>query len=103
MPEELGIPRFRLVIVVPITTERGMPWALNSPTLYPSFPAGTGGLSSASIALLDQVRAVDVSGIIKYRGPLTPNQYAIIEDGLPQLLTSVEKLAWMPARRIETL
>jgi len=25
MPEELGISRFRLVIVVPITTDRGMP------------------------------------------------------------------------------
>ena len=80
-----------------------MPWAINFPTLYPIFPAGTGGLSSASIALLDQVRTVDVSGIIKYCGPLTPNQYAIIENGLPQLLISVEKLSWMPARRIETL
>jgi mRNA interferase MazF len=68
-----------------------MPWAINSPNLYPSFPAGTAGLSSASIALLDQVRAVDVSRIIKYRGTLTPNQYVIIKDGLLQLLLCAEK------------
>jgi mRNA interferase MazF len=57
VPERLGMPRFRLVIVVPITTDRGMPCATNSPALYPRVPAGTASLPSASIVLLDQVRA----------------------------------------------
>ncbi|MEY2856825.1 MAG: hypothetical protein RLZZ74_1137, partial [Cyanobacteriota bacterium] len=34
-------------------------WADNSPNLYPIFSAGIAGLKSPSIALLDQVRAID--------------------------------------------
>ena len=91
VPERIGIPRFRLVVVVPMTTDKGMPWATNAPALYPRFPGGTVGLPSASIALLDQVRSVDVIRIIRYRGTLIPGQYAVVEDGLLQLLTLVKK------------
>ena len=91
VPERLGIPRFRLVVVVPMTTDKGMPWATNAPALYPRFSEGTVGLPSASITLLDQVRAIDVSRIIKYRGTLTPDQYAVVEDGLFQLLNFAKR------------
>lgn len=91
VPERLGVPRFRLVVVVPMTTDRGMSWATNAPALYPRFSEGTVGLPSASIAILDQVRAIDVSRIIKYRGTLTPDQYEVVEDGLFQLLNFAKR------------
>lgn len=52
VPERFGIPRFRLVVVVPMTTDKGMPWSINAPALYPKFLRGVAGLPSASIALL---------------------------------------------------
>jgi mRNA interferase MazF len=48
---------------------------MNSPELYMQFSAGVAGLKSPSIALLDQVRAIDVSRIVAYRGSLTSQQY----------------------------
>jgi mRNA interferase MazF len=54
-----------------MTTDRGQEWAGNSPDLYMQFSAGVAGLKSPSIALLDQVRAIDVSRIVAYRGSLT--------------------------------
>lgn len=65
-PNRLGTPRFRLIIVIPITTDRGQAWAIASPDLYPRFTAGTGGLRQPSIALLDQVRVLDVTRISEY-------------------------------------
>jgi mRNA interferase MazF len=66
-PNRLGIPRFSLIVVIPMTTDRGQTWAITSPDLYPRFAAGVAGLSSPSIALLDQVRVLDVNRLIDYR------------------------------------
>lgn len=87
-PARLGVLRFDLVIVVPLTTNRGQDWAIASPQLYPVFPSGVTGLRSSSIALLDQVRAIDVRRILNYRGSLTTEQFAPILDKLQQMINA---------------
>lgn len=87
-PELLGVPRFQLIVVIPMTTDRGQTWTIASPDLYPRFPAGVAGLRSPSIALIDQVRALDVDRIIGYRGSLTVEQYAPIVNGLQSIMIS---------------
>ena len=85
-PNRLGIPRFSLIVVIPMTTDRGQMWAIASPDLYPRFAAGVAGLSSPSIALLDQVRVLDVNRIVDYRGSLTPDEYEPILIGLQRMM-----------------
>ncbi|MDB9513760.1 type II toxin-antitoxin system PemK/MazF family toxin [Kamptonema animale CS-326] len=85
-PQKLGIPRFSSVILIPMTTDRGQAWATTSPDLYPRFPAGTGGLRQASIALLDQIRMLDVMRISEYWGRLTPEQYEPILNGIHRMI-----------------
>lgn len=85
-PNRLGIPRFSLIVVIPITTDKGQTWALTSPDLYPRFAAGVAGLSSPSIVLLDQVRVIDVNRIVDYRGSLTPDEYQPILIGLQRMI-----------------
>ncbi|MBD2514465.1 type II toxin-antitoxin system PemK/MazF family toxin [Nostoc sp. FACHB-973] len=86
-PNRLGIPRFSLIIVIPITTDKGQTWALTSPDLYPRFAPGVAGLSSPSIILLDQIRVIDVSRIVDYRGSLTPDEYQPILIGLQRMIS----------------
>ena len=86
IPNRLGKLRFPLVFVVPMTTDRGQEWADINPNLYVRFSAGIAGLKSPSIALLDQVRAIDVSRIVAYRGSLTPQQYAAIAESLQKIM-----------------
>ncbi len=85
-PNRLGIPRFSLIVVIPITTDKGQTWALASPDLYPRFGAGVAGLSSPSIILLDQIRVIDVNRIVDYRGSLTPDEYQPILIGLQRMI-----------------
>ena len=86
-PNRLGIPRFSLIVVIPMTTDRGQMWAIASPDLYPRFAAGVAGLSSPSIALLDQVRVLDVNRIVDYRGSLTPDEYEPVLTGLQRIIS----------------
>jgi mRNA interferase MazF len=86
IPSRLGKLRFPLVFVVPMTTDRGQEWAEINPNLYVRFSAGIAGLKSPSIALLDQVRAIDVSRIVAYRGSLTPQQYTAIAESLQKIM-----------------
>jgi mRNA interferase MazF len=86
-PNRLGIPRFELMIVVPMTSDKGQAWAIASPDLYPRFAVGVAGLRSPSIALLDQVRTIDVSRIVAYRGSLTPKEYEPILVGLQRIIS----------------
>ena len=88
LPSRLGKLRVPLVVVVPMTTNRGQDWVKNSPNLYVQFSAGVAGLKSPSIALLDQVRAIDVSRVVAYRGSLTSRQYGEIAQGLQQMIES---------------
>jgi mRNA interferase MazF len=78
LPSRLGKLRFTLIFVVPMTTDRGQDWVRNSPNLYVRFAAGVAGLKSLSIALLDQVRAIDLARVVLYRGSLTSQQYGKI-------------------------
>jgi mRNA interferase MazF len=86
IPSRLGKLRFPLVFVVPMTTDRGQEWADINPNLYVRFSAGVANLKSPSIALLDQVRAIDVSRIVAYRGSLTPQQYEAIAESLQKIM-----------------
>ncbi|CBN55828.1 Transcriptional modulator of MazE/toxin, MazF (fragment) [Kamptonema sp. PCC 6506] len=69
-----------------MTTDRGQRWANVSPDLYPRFPAGTGGLRQASIALLDRIRMLDITRISEYWGRLTPEQYEPILNGIHRMI-----------------
>ena len=86
LPENLGVPRFNVGIVVPLTTDRHQSWAISSPELYPRFEAGTGNLPKNSIVLLDQIRTIDLNRIIRYLGTLTTVQYLPIQNALRTIL-----------------
>jgi mRNA interferase MazF len=88
LPSRLGKLRFPLIFVVPMTTDRGQDWVINAPNLYVRFAAGVAGLKSPSIALLDQVRAVDVSRVVAYRGSLSSQQYGEIAEAFRQIIKS---------------
>lgn len=85
-PDILGIPRYPLIFLIPLTSDKGQSWVAAAPDLYICFPAGIGNLRSPSIALLDQVRGLDVDRISKYRGTLTPQQYQPILKGLGKMM-----------------
>ncbi len=87
IPERLGVPRFEVLVVVPMTTDRGQQWAERSPALYPRFEKGTVNLRSPSICLLDQVRAIGAERVRGYRGTLDTEQYRPIHDGLRRMMS----------------
>ena len=71
-----------------MTTDRRQEWADINPNLYVRFSAGVAGLKSPSVALLDQVRAIDISRIVSYRGSLTSQEYVAIAKALQQIMES---------------
>ncbi|MBX6377719.1 MAG: type II toxin-antitoxin system PemK/MazF family toxin [Clostridia bacterium] len=85
----LGVPpepvRFGVIIVAPATTSAGR-WARRNPLIYPSLPAGAGGLPRPSIVLLDQVRALDLRRTVEYLGTLAPAELEMLRRGLRALL-----------------
>jgi mRNA interferase MazF len=87
IPERLGIPRFEVIIVVPMTTDRGQAWSERSPALYPRLAKGTANLRSSSICLLDQVRTICAERVRGYRGTLRAEQYRSIHDGLRMMMS----------------
>jgi mRNA interferase MazF len=82
MPQKLGVPRFPLMVVVPMTSERSQSWAIDSPNLYPKLAAGEAGLPRNSIILLDQVRAIDLNRLVRYLGSLSREQYRQISNSI---------------------
>lgn len=72
-----GQTRFPVVVVVPLTTQ-AREWTDHNPTLYPQLDAGNGGLICPSVAMLDQVRAVDAVRLTTYPGTLSRAAYAPI-------------------------
>jgi len=98
MPEELGKPRFPTVFVTPLTTDRGQTWAAASPRLYLRIPAGAGGVPVASIALLDQSRALDVRRLGDCLGSLEPDVFTPIREGLARILAGGPAPAGDPPR-----
>jgi mRNA interferase MazF len=87
IPERLGLPRFEVLIVVPMTADRDQQWAERSPALYPRLEKNTAKLRSPSICLLDQVRAIGAERVRGYRGTLGAEQYRPIHDGLRQMMS----------------
>lgn len=85
-PEQFEPLRFSMLIVVPVTTDRGQEWAVAAPTLYPCFAAGAGRLPSPSIALLDQICSLDTVRVVRRIGTLTPGEYRPVLDGLCRML-----------------
>lgn len=75
-----------MVVVVPVTTFRDNDWAIANPTLYPILEPGEGGLATRSVALVDQVRALDVSRVKVRKGTIKPQAFSQIEAGLRSLL-----------------
>lgn len=90
MPEPLGQPRFDVLVVVPMTTDRGQEWSKRSPALYPRLAKGTARLRSPSICLLDQVRSIGAERVRGYRGTLAADQYRPIHAGLRRMTSYPE-------------
>jgi mRNA interferase MazF len=86
VPGALGTPRYPMLLVIPLTTNRDQSWAMDCPALYPVLAAGEGALPTSSIALLDQVRSLDKSRVKRYIGTLTPQQYQPILNGLSKMM-----------------
>lgn len=85
LPDRLGPGRFPVVVVVPFTSYRAQAWVAASPERYPRFAAGVAGLRSPSVALLDQVLALDLRRLQKRRGQLSTEQFAPIQEGLTRI------------------
>ncbi|HHY97677.1 MAG TPA: type II toxin-antitoxin system PemK/MazF family toxin [Firmicutes bacterium] len=81
-----GTLRYPVVIVVPLTTQGG-PWVQENPAIYPCLAAGDGGLPCSSVALLDQIRGIDVKRVKEYLGVLGPDGLSKIRAGLKELLS----------------
>lgn len=81
----VGIPtgelRYPVVLIVPLTTRIGS-WSQNNPAVYPRLEPGAGNLSRSSVALLDQIRGLDLQRLSEYLGTLSKDDYAPIKDGL---------------------
>jgi len=87
IPERVGVPRFEVLIVVPMTADRDQQWSERSPALYPRIEKGTANLRSPSICLLDQVRAIGAERVRGYRGTLDAEQYRPIHNGLSRMMS----------------
>lgn len=85
LPATLGRPRFDMVLVVPLTTDRKQSWAAASPELYPRLQAGVAGLPQVSIVLLEQTRTLDKGRMARYLGRLSEAQYEAIRQGLARM------------------
>lgn len=86
VPSRLGKPRFPVLLVVPVTTYRGQPWAEIAPRLYPRLKAGAGNLPRESVVLLDQLQVVDTDRVAMIVGQLNESEYALVRDGLKDML-----------------
>ena len=85
LPERIGAPRFRTILLAPMTTARQQPWATQSPNLYPFLAAGTAGLPSDSLVLLDQIRALDFSRLMRRVGSLPSAAIAVIYNSFEMM------------------
>lgn len=85
LPTNAGPPRFPVLLLAPVATYRAQDWVTAAPDLYPVLSAGTGGLTAASVVLIDQTRALDASRVRRFLGTLTSDQYAPIHAGLKSI------------------
>lgn len=85
LPERVGIPRYDMVIVVPLTTDHNQTWANAAPHLYPRLKAGMGNLPHDSIALTEQVRSLHTSRMMRYVGQLSKHELKPIKRALAKM------------------
>jgi mRNA interferase MazF len=83
LPDKVASPRFSMILLAPITTDRGQTWA--NTALYPKLSKGSHGLVSDSIVLLEQIRSLDASRVEKYVGSLPDSVYKSIAQVLAQM------------------
>lgn len=100
LPDRLGPSRFPLIVLVPFTSYREQPWVDAAPNRYPRFDPGTAGLRSASVALLDQVAAVDIARLRRRRGRLSTEQYKAVHAGLEKMFEANMNVPESRRRRI---
>jgi len=86
LPTLAGQPRYPVIVVVPLTTDREQKWVQSSPTLYPRLPSGAGGLPKDSVVLLDQIQIIDASRVVLKLGELKKREMGPIAKGLKRML-----------------
>lgn len=75
-----GQQRFHMVGVIPVTSRLGLG------QLYPVLSPGPTGLRSPSTALVDQIRAVDPSRLIRLYGAADAAELATVDAALRKFL-----------------
>lgn len=68
--------RFPMICVVPVTTTPGMG------ALYPTLAEGGSGLVRASYALIDQLRSISKTRVVRVHGRVRPEELEAIDRGL---------------------
>jgi mRNA interferase MazF len=71
--DRVATPRFSMILLAPITTDRNQTWANSD--LYPKLSKEVTGLSSDSIVMLEQVRSLDAQRVGKYVSSLPAEVY----------------------------
>jgi mRNA interferase MazF len=76
--------RFPVIIVVPLTTQ-SVPQIMNFPQMEIKVPKNSGVLAHESIALIDQLRSVDIDRVQAYLGSLDKSIYEQIRQSILEL------------------
>ncbi len=84
LPHKVATPRFSMILLAPITTDRGQPWANSE--LYPKLSKDSTGLTSDSIVMLEQIRSLDANRVGKYITSLPEDVYKSIAYVLAQMI-----------------
>ena len=85
LPHKIGTPRYPMLLIAPLTTQVRT-WAKENPFLYPRLEVGATGLTTASVILLDQLRAIDERRIEKYIGSLDEDKATQIQQQILLML-----------------
>jgi mRNA interferase MazF len=82
VPELAGEPRFGVLIVAPLTSDRDQDWARGNRLLYPRITEGTANLRVSSICPLDQIRSLARRRVVRRRGRLSSEEFSPVLRGL---------------------
>jgi mRNA interferase MazF len=77
--------RFPVIIVVPLTTQP-VPQIMDFPQMEINVPKNSGALTLESIALIDQLRSVDIDIVQAYLGSLDKDIFENIRQSILELL-----------------
>jgi mRNA interferase MazF len=83
LPENVDIPRYPVIIVIPLTTKSGN-WSEKN-NLYPEIAKGEGNLRKISIVLTDQVLSIDTNRINGFIGTLKQEKIDLIKGIIKKL------------------